>query len=292
MSQKPVILIIDDAPSNLQLLAHLLNDDYHVKVANNPSRGLELAQTIPDLILLDVIMPEMDGYEVCRRLKSEEKTKEIPVIFITGKSETEDEEYGLALGAVDFIAKPIRPAIVTARVKTHIVIRQQHNQLQHLAMRDQLTGIYNRHYLMDVAAKKMARAKRHEYPLSMIMLDIDHFKSINDQHGHAVGDVVLREVAKLMDSHCRMEDVAARMGGEEFILLLDNCTESDGEKKAENIRRELELLMPHNLKVTASFGVTGYRPDDKEFESFFSRADNALYQAKGNGRNQVVVAAV
>ena len=145
MVQKPVILIVDDSAVNLQLLAYLLKDDYQVKVANNGEKALQLAQTKPDLILLDVVMSGMDGYEVCKLLKKNGNTSTIPVIFITSKAESEDEEHGLKLGAVDYITKPIRPAIVTAWVKTHITLKQQFDQIQYLAMRDQLTGIYNRH---------------------------------------------------------------------------------------------------------------------------------------------------
>jgi len=289
MAEKPVILIVDDAASNLQLLAQLLKDDYRIKVANNGPKALELAQTGPDLILLDIVMPDMDGYEVCKQLKNNEKTNSISVIFITGKTGADDEERGLMLGAVDFITKPIRPAIVMARVKTHITIIQQHQQLQQLATRDQLTKIFNRRYLLDVAAQKMARAKRHGNALSMIMLDVDHFKAINDQHGHAVGDVVLREIAAILDSSCRAEDVAARMGGEEFVLLLDCCNISDCQNKAERLRQQIEQLMPQTILVTASFGIAEYSPEDNDFESFFNRVDKALYTAKNNGRNQVVV---
>ncbi len=289
MEQKPTILIVDDSPSILQLLVHLLKDNYHIKVANNAHRALELAQTNPDLILLDVVMPDMDGYEVCTQLKNDEKTSNIPVIFITGKTRAEDEEYGLGLGAIDFITKPIRPAIVIARIKTHITLIQQHQQLQQLAMRDQLTGLYNRHYLLDFAAKKMAKAKRHDNPLSMIMLDIDHFKAINDQHGHTTGDVVLQDVATILQDNCRTEDVAARIGGEEFILLLDGCKIDHCQSKAEHIRQQVEQLMPQNIRVTSSFGITEYLAEDKDFETFFNRADIALYEAKENGRNRVVI---
>ena len=288
MDQKPVILIVDDTASNLQLLAQLLKEDYQIKVANSGQKALELAESLPDLILLDVIMPDMDGYEVCKHLKENDKTKNIPVIFVTGKVELEDEKKGLVLGAVDYITKPFHTSIVEARVKTHITIIQQHNQLQHLAMNDQLTGLYNRHYLMDVAIKKMARARRHNFPLSMILLDIDHFKNINDQHGHTTGDIVLSEIAALLSRHSREEDVAARMGGEEFVLLFEYCSLKDAHTKAELLRSEIEKLMPQNLKVTASFGVVECDSDDMTFELLFGRADKALYEAKGNGRNVVV----
>ena len=289
VDEKPVILIVDDVASNIQQLAQLLKDDYRVKVANSGDRALELADSQPDLILLDVVMPDMDGYEVCERLHGNETTKDIPVIFITGNAESEDEERGFEMGAVDYITKPFHPAIVKARVRTHIKIRQQYNLIQHQALHDQLTGIYNRHYLLDVVEKKMARSRRHGYPLSLIMLDIDHFKSINDQHGHTVGDDVLREIADLLQTLCRTEDVAARMGGEEFVLLLDQCDVHDGQSKAELIRQQIEKLNPAGIRVTSSFGVTEFHIDDLKFDSFFNRADKALYQAKESGRNQVVI---
>ncbi len=289
MQQKPAILIVDDAASNLQLLAQLLKDNYRIKVANSAKKALELAQLNPDLILLDVVMPDMDGYEVCRHLKNDEKTREIPVIFITGKSSSEDEARGLLLGAVDYITKPIHPPIVAARIKTHVTLKRQYKKIQDLAMRDQLTGLYNRHYLLDIAVSKMASVKRHDHPLSMIMLDIDHFKAINDQYGYIAGDVVLREVATILGDRCRSEDVAARMGGGEFVLLLDDCDISNCQNKAEQLRQEIEYLMPENITVTISFGLTEYHAETDGFESFFKRADKALYEAKENGRNQVVV---
>lgn len=287
MNSKPVVLIVDDTATNLQLLAQLLKDEYHLKVANSGQKALDLAELEPDLILLDIIMPDMDGYEVCRRLKENEKTKSIPVIFLTGKSEEEDEKYGLSIGAVDYITKPFHASIVAARIKTHITLSQQYQQLQFMAMHDQLTGLHNRHFLLDVASKKLSAAKRHGYPLSMMIMDIDHFKKINDQYGHVAGDAVLSEVAGVVRKYCRNEDVAARMGGEEFVLMLEYCSVEDCKQKAEYLRKEIEVLMPQDIKVTASFGVTQYADSDDEFKTFYGRVDAALYAAKENGRNRV-----
>ena len=290
MDIKPTILIIDDAPANIQLLADTLKGDYAIKIATTGARGLELAavEPQPDLILLDVVMPEMDGFEVCKQLKDQEKTTHIPIIFVTGKNMDEDEELGLEMGAVDYITKPLRPAIVAARVKMHMTIKHQHDRLAYMAMRDQLTGLYNRHYLIDLAQKKICAAKRHHHPLSLIMMDVDHFKLVNDTYGHPVGDEVLKSVAQLMTASNRSEDVVARFGGEEFVILLDMCDLSAAKSKAENLRQSLEDLHPSGLSVTASFGVAELDDADVNFEAFIRHADEAAYRAKEGGRNCVM----
>ncbi|MEE8057545.1 MAG: diguanylate cyclase [Pseudomonadales bacterium] len=287
--EKPQLLIVDDSPSNIQVLAQMLSDDYCIKVATDGARCLELAvaDPSPDLILLDVDMPGMSGYEVCQQLKAQDKTSAIPVIFITGMVRTEDEVYGFELGAIDYITKPFHPVIVEARIKTHITIKRQSDELKRMAMRDQLTNLYNRHYLMDAASKKMARAKRHSFPLSMIVIDIDLFKNINDKYGHMVGDAVLRDIASLLDGSCRKEDFVARFGGEEFVFILDHCDLADCLNKAEVIRCAVETLNPQGIAVTVSLGVTVLQPDDTDFDCFFNRADAAVYAAKADGRNCV-----
>jgi PleD family two-component response regulator len=190
-------------------------------------------ETKPDLILLDIEMPDMDGFETCQHLKSNKNTAAIPVIFVTAKNSVEDEEKGLQLGAVDYITKLIHPGIVFARVKTHITLKQQRDQLHILAMRDQLTGLYNRQYLMEVANLKVLHAKRHTQALSLLMIDIDHFKAINDNYGHPEGDFILQEVANTIKEQYRSEDIVARLGGEEFVVLLDYCNLASAQIKAE-----------------------------------------------------------
>ncbi|MDP3300599.1 MAG: diguanylate cyclase [Sulfuricurvum sp.] len=291
MNSKAVVLIVDDVVTNVQALALLLKEDYTIKVATSGVRALELAaqDPIPDLILLDVQMPEMNGYDVFKLLKEKSVTAEIPIIFVTGQDSVEDEEYGLELGAVDYIAKPIRPSIVKARVKTHIMLKQQHDQLVGMATHDQLTGLYNRHYLNDALSKKVAHAKRHSEPLSVIIVDIDHFKSVNDTYGHLTGDLILKAVGSAMQSGARKEDIAARFGGEEFIVLLDNCTAHDAQVKAEHLRSQIEALHPEEIAVTASFGVAQLQQDTQRYEDLLKNADTALYIAKEEGRNRVVV---
>ncbi|MHB8100249.1 MAG: GGDEF domain-containing response regulator [Sulfuricurvum sp.] len=289
-NDQEVILIIDDQPSTIQELAELFAHDYHVKVATNGKRGLELSMQDPhpDLILLDIQMPNMDGYEVLKCLKNDEQTAQIPVVFLTSKDSVEDEEYGLSLGADDYIIKPIRSAIVKARVKTHIAHKRQHDLLAYIATHDQLTGLCNRHFMCKVFEEKIAHAIRHHEALSVIMMDIDYFKEVNDRFGHLVGDTVLQSVAEVMRKNTRQEDTAVRFGGEEFVLILNECALENALIKAESIRKEIELLQPNGINITASFGVVQLSDLVNTYDDLLKCADSALYQAKENGRNTVV----
>ena len=254
MNNKPLILIVDDSPTNIQLLAACLKNDYRLKVATSGQQCLELINDniTPDLILLDVEMPGLNGYEVCKKLKGEETTSSVPIIFVTGRQGDEDETKGLSLGAVDYITKPIRPAIVVARIKTHITLKLQQDKLISMAMHDQLTGLYNRHYLLEVATQKVSRALRHKYPLCLLMIDIDHFKAINDTHGHHCGDLILKAVANALSTGNREEDITARFGGEEFVIIFDHCHFIDAHKKANSILKYIEELKPEGIEVTVS----------------------------------------
>ena len=290
MNQKPVILVVDDATLNLQTLAHILKNDYTVKIAHSGEKALELARQdpLPEVILLDVEMPHMDGYAVCEHLQKNTETSSIPVIFVTGKDSREEEERGLSLGAVDYITKPLHPSIIKARLKTHITLKHQHDLLKTVAMRDQLTGLYNRHYLTDILISKVTYATRHKEPLSVVLIDIDFFKAINDTYGHLVGDDVLREIGGVIERNARSEDVAARFGGEEFILLLHGCDRDGAVKKAEFLRQEIEAHYPVGIDVTASFGVVQFDETMETCTHFLDYADQALYKAKKKGRNQVI----
>ncbi|NOQ31268.1 MAG: diguanylate cyclase [Helicobacteraceae bacterium] len=291
MSKKNVILIVDDIPSNVQILANILKDEYAIKVATDGKRAVELAQQEPqpDLILLDVVMPDMDGYDVCSALNDMGNTKDIPIIFVTANDSVEDEERGLNLCAVDYITKPVNSAIVKARVKTHITIKRQYDELKFMALHDKLTGLYNRHYLMDEADRKISSALRKNEPLTIMMADIDHFKCINDNHGHLVGDKVLIAVAAALDKNKRAVDFVSRYGGEEFVTIFDNCNIEDAKLKAEKIRVAIESLNPENLTVTSSFGLVQLNSNHHNFDSLLKDADEALYEAKNSGRNRVVV---
>ena len=291
MTNKATILIVDDTPSNVQILAAILKDKYHIKVATSGKDCLKIATSDPrpDLILLDIEMPDMNGYEVCSKLK-ESSGKHIPIFFVTGKDNDSDEEKGFNLGAVDYITKPISPAIVRARVNTHIELKLQRDALERMAMHDQLTGIYNRHYLIEAAQQKIARASRHKHPISLLMLDVDHFKAINDSYGHSKGDEVLKEMSKVLKAQNRAEDIVARFGGEEFVILLDQCDAVAAADKSEKLRQVLEQLTPGGIKITVSIGVAELKPGEECFDDVLKRADLAVYQAKDQGRNCVVTA--
>ncbi len=291
MENKAVVLIVDDIASNIQILASILKDTYQLKVSTSGLKAIELAgqEPKPDLILLDVKMPEMDGYEVIKKLKESEETKHIPVIFVTANDTTEDEEKGLLAGAVDYITKPVRSAIVKARVATHITLKVQSDKLLYIALHDKLTGLYNRHYLQEIGDLKFSRASRHKEEFSVIMCDIDFFKNINDTYGHLVGDKVIQEISHLLEANKRYEDFVARYGGEEFVIILEHCNAKSAKEKAEDIRVAIENLKIDNIQVTVSFGVAQISQKHKSFEALLKDADDALYKAKESGRNKVIV---
>jgi len=291
MKDKALILIVDDEAANIQVLAACLNDDYRIKVAISGEQCLALLQEdeIPDLILLDIEMPGMNGYEVCGQIKNNELIADVPVIFVTAKDNESDEEKGFNLGAVDYITKPVTPSIVKARVKTHVTLKQQRDLLESMAMHDQLTGLYNRRYLFDVSAHKITGALRHAKNLSLLMMDIDYFKNINDTHGHAAGDEILKAVSGVLGEHNRKEDLVARFGGEEFVIILEYCSLEDAKLKAEEIREKVESLKPLGIAISISIGVAQLLDKSEDFDGLLKRADDALYIAKDNGRNCVVL---
>ncbi len=288
MKSDAIVLIVDDSPTNIKIVAECLKEHYRLKVASSGEQCLLLAKKMPqpDAILLDIEMPGMNGYETCEALKKDHMTENIPVVFVTGRQGDEDEEKGLSLGAVDYITKPIHPAIVLARTKTQVIIKQQRDALQQMALHDQLTGLYNRHYLLDISNKKLANSARHNNDLSVLMIDIDHFKKINDIHGHLIGDEVIKHVATILDSQNRAEDVVARFGGEEFVIVLEHCDINDALIKADKIRLAVAEGTPNDIAVTISIGVAQF--DNKQnFDSLLKSSDIALYAAKDKGRNRV-----
>ena len=291
------ILIVDDERYNIKVLSELLREEYKIMAAKSGEMALNAVHgpNPPDLILLDVMMPGLSGYEVCRKLKTDPRTMHIPVIFITSLDSTDDEAKGFELGAVDYIFKPFKPVIVKARVKTHIQLKRKTDLLDRLASIDGLTEISNRRSFDITLEKELRRIARSGAFLSLILSDIDFFKKYNDYYGHAQGDTCLRRVAKAV-ANCasRVADFPARYGGEEFAVILPG-TDMDGAiTLAEKIRTTVaELNISHAAStiadhVTLSLGVatvSGNR--DISPVDLIMAADEFLYQAKKNGRNTV-----
>ncbi|WP_151704223.1 diguanylate cyclase [Nitrincola alkalilacustris] len=294
----PLILIVDDVPANIQVLAEALRGEYRVKVATNGATALAIAnasESRPDLILLDVMMPEMDGYEVCHKLKSTPSTQNIPVIFVTAKGDVIDEERGLQAGAVDYIIKPFHLAIVKARVSNHISLKIKTDMLETLALIDGLTGVPNRRRLDEALNNEWKRGMREQQSLAIIMSDIDFFKAYNDHYGHGAGDQCLKAVAKaLFNTLNRPSDMMARYGGEEFIAVLPHTDLQGAMQMAERWRQSIEeLQIPHECSavahhVTISLGCAAMIPSNNLTpQMLLKQADQMLYRAKKNGRNRV-----
>ena len=295
MESKNSVLIVDDEKANLLYLNHILSDDYAVCTARDAENALKLADEYhPDLILLDIIMPGMDGYETLSALKTSDTTRDIPVIFITGLSSNEDEMKGLNLGAEDYITKPFSDAIVKIRVRNQIKIVNQMRAIERLSMLDQLTAIANRRSFNKQMETEWRRAIRDKTTICIMMIDVDRFKVYNDTYGHQQGDVVLQMVAKtLQQALNRPADFVARWGGEEFVVLLPE-TEKDGAWKiAETLRANIEgMIIPGldgaSTRVTVSIGLNVYTPAQGDtIDAFIFKADKALYTAKETGRNKV-----
>jgi diguanylate cyclase (GGDEF)-like protein len=292
----PRMLIIDDQPANIQVLYRLFANDFQVFMATSGEQGLEIArQENPDIILLDVVMPEMDGFETCSQLKQDGQTSDIPVLFVTAHQNPDEETRALEMGGVDFITKPINPAVVRARVKTHLTLKRQTDTFKRLVFIDGLTGTFNRRYFDTQLTSEFARAARSRSSLGLILVDVDHFKLFNDHYGHQAGDDCLRAVARaLRHTLWRPGDAVARYGGEEFACILPD-TDLEGalmvaQRMADAVRA---LGLAHESSstdrvVTISAGVSVLSPGPGGTPGeLVALADEQLYKAKAGGRAQV-----
>ncbi len=304
------ILVVDDVPVNIQLLTtYLKSVGYEVIPARDGEEALLMVTDArPDLILLDVMMPKLNGFDVCEKIKSDEATRYIPVIMVTALNDIEDKVRGMEVGADDFISKPFNKLELLTRVKSLLRIKFLHDQLtekiaeleiakerlRQLAITDGLTRLYNHRYFKEFLIRELDRAKRHQLNISVVMIDIDYFKRYNDAHGHQAGDMLLQEIARLFSENIRKIDMAARYGGEEFALVLLETNKRAATVVAEKMKNLIEEYpFPNeetqpNGRITISMGLATFPDDASTFDGLVGVADKRLYIAKQQGRNQVV----
>ncbi len=300
------ILIIDDSKSvrdeiiDVLKKVRLFNDFFQ---ADDGIQGMRILLDNPvDVVICDVIMPEIDGFKFLTMMKSKSEFRDIPVIMLTGEENPEKKVMGLEQGASDYLTKPFDSGELIARVKVQLKIKSLQDELkatnsvlEELSITDGLTKVYNRRYFMDLFNLEFLKAQRYKSKLSCIMLDIDHFKKVNDTYGHQQGDRVLEFVGKVLKVQCRKFDVVARYGGEEFIIALPQTDPTGSKTVAEKIRKEIETHRfedPRGPKmITVSMGLSFYpREDIPNMEEMIKKADSALYKAKENGRNRIELA--
>ncbi|ATQ77515.1 diguanylate cyclase response regulator [Massilia violaceinigra] len=295
MARNGRILIVDDAMENIQILHQALQDEHDVLFAMNGAKALHIAQNQrPDLILLDAMMPDMDGYAVCRALRESGATRDIPIIFVTALKTPEDETRALEAGAADFITKPVNAAVVRARVRTQLTVKRQSDALRELTLTDGLTGVANRRGFDEAMDTEWRRCARARMPIALIIADIDHFKAYNDAYGHQAGDDSLVQVGGAMRrAAARPQDLVARYGGEEFVILLPQEDKRGAEVVARKLLDEIALLaIPHEKSgaspwLTLSMGVASLMPADGLLPGgLIKTADALLYEAKAGGRNR------
>ena len=293
---KPKLLIVDDQAVNIRVVHELFRNDFEIYMATSGEQALEKAHTLlPDLILLDVVMPGMSGHEVCQQLKADTLLAEIPIIFVTAHYDEADEVRGFELGAVDFIHKPINPTITRARVHNQLLIKQQRDQLRSIALMDGLTGIANRRKFESHLTTHWLQCSREKTPLSLFMIDVDYFKKYNDYYGHQEGDNCLKKIAQTIDtSLVRPCDLAARFGGEEFVCLLPKTEASGAMTVAQKVEQAIRALNIAHAQsdvashVTVSIGIATITPQqNSDSQQLIAAADQQLYNAKKNGRNQI-----
>jgi diguanylate cyclase (GGDEF)-like protein len=309
------IMIVDDSRDNLELLSSILKkESYRTHAVSSGTEALTFAPKLrPDLILLDIMMPEIDGYEVCSQLKNSEKTKDIPVIFISSKNKPDDKILGFDAGAVDYITKPFHRAETLSRIRTHLALKEARDELQRanneiaiqnkklemayqelqtIARTDSLTQLSNRGDLYRHLEIEKSRFSRNQKAFSVVLCDIDNFKKINDTYGHDCGDYVLVQTAKLFKKHTRLQDIVGRWGGEEFLFILPETNLAGARIVAEKVREAVDyfpfIYDEKLLNVTITLGITIIDDTDISMDEAVKQADEALYLGKMSGKNRSV----
>jgi diguanylate cyclase (GGDEF)-like protein len=295
------ILLVDDIQDNLDLLEDLLDDEFNYgdsdykleftqATCGNEVFKITKSSSDFDLILLDIMMPDIDGFEVCEKLKANDKTKDIPIIFITAKTSCEDIVKGFDIGASDYVSKPFQEEELIARVKKELKIQALIKHLEFTASHDPMTGIYNRRKFFELAVNKFNNNKENLYAM---MIDIDKFKAINDLYGHHIGDKVIINTANTINELICEDTIFGRIGGEEFAIVCNPESDQKLDHRVEEIRKTIESLEVYTdddktIKFTISLGVAKYTQEIKDLDEFLKQADIALYEAKETGRNKSI----
>lgn len=293
MSKKALVLIVSSSVSDTEIISACIAQHYQFNTANDAEQCLQIAshKVQPDIIVLDIEMLGTTGYEICERLKADENTSQIPIIFVSDSATEKRVNLGLALGAVDFLIKPIIPALAVARITTHVKLKLQLQKLSEVSCNDPLTGLYNRHLLADLGAKKVARAIRHKYNLWLLTIEVDNFKNIIADYGRDLGDKLLIQITELLKADNRKEDILARSTAEQFVVMFDPCGDIDAHNKALRISDEIGKLMLQERRITVSIGIAKLLDKDMDYEDLLKRADDALVRAKQNTLKRIEFAA-
>jgi two-component system, cell cycle response regulator len=285
------ILVVDDNPLNLRMLADWLATEHYV--VNTATDGFEalakIAAERPDIVLLDVVMPELNGFEVCRRIKADPTMADIPVIMVTALSDVDDLVRGFDAGAEDFVTKPFNFDALMARVRSQLRRKQHYERIVEESLVDPLTCAFNRRYFDAHAPRMAARCRAARNPVAVLMIDVDNLKQINDARGHSAGDRVLKEVVDRFTSALRPSDLVARVGGDEFVVVMPETDPDAALHIAERLRGRIGDTLVEGVAVTVSVGTAASRPDvEEELDATLQRADAALYEAKRAGGNRVI----
>ena len=293
---KKKVLVVDDNKNNVRLLTDILDEaGYTVFTADNGQPVLDMTYHLkPDAILLDIMMPMMDGFQVCELLKKDHETKDIPVLIITARTDARDLHKAFELGAFDYVKKPVHEMELLARLKSAIHIKEHQDMLKAMATKDGLTGLFNHALLLELLHKELMKQERQNRNLAFIMMDIDYFKKVNDAYGHTSGDIILKELADVISNRVRTGDVIGRYGGEEFSIILSDIGLTEALNLCERIRLEVQehpfILPEKTAHITISMGMYFKTPGDGIHPGdVVIKADEALYTAKNNGRNRVEV---
>ncbi len=295
-NEKETILIVEDSETNIQILSQSMENEYHIKTATSGENAWAIlkSENPPDIILLDIIMPGIDGYSLLEKIKKTDELRDIPVIFITSKTEDADQIHGFALGAIDYVTKPFNPKVVQFRVKSHLELKKRRDLLARWSVIDELTEIANRRAFNDTMRKEWRRSLREKTYLSLLMIDIDNFKKYNDHYGHPAGDACLRNIAgAISKTLCRPGDFCARYGGEEFACILPSTDLNGAKHIAGKMLENVSELKIHHAPstgrdfVSISIGIHSVVPENSTaMSAIIENADKALYLAKSKGKNR------